>query len=79
MDLPKFLPDRFSHGISFNLMDHNGRVNPRHFFIGPSKNIAEFLKKCLICFRFIYGVVIPNINVLNNIDGDRMVMVVIGW
>ena len=60
MYLPKFLLDRFIHGISSNLMDHNGRVNPRHLFIGPGKNIMEFLKKCLICFRFICGAVFPN-------------------
>ena len=67
MDLPKFLPDRFSRGISFNLVDHNGRVNPQYLFIGPGKNITEFFKKCLIGFRFICGVVLPNMNMLDNI------------
>ena len=67
MDLPKFFHDRFSRGITFNLVDHNGRVNPQHHFKGPAKNIMKFLKKCLICFRFIYGAVLPNMNMLNNI------------
>ena len=67
MELDKFLPDRFSRGIGFNLMDRNGWVNPQHLFIGPGKNITEFLKKFLICFRFICGVVLPSMNMLNNI------------
>ena len=68
MDLPKFLPNRFSCGLIFNLVDHNGRVNPWHLFIGMGKTIMEFLKKCLICFRFICGVVLPNMKMLNNIN-----------
>ena len=41
MDLPKFFPDRFGRGISFNLVDHNGRVDPCHLFVEPGKNNAS--------------------------------------
>ena len=67
MDLPYFFPGRFSCGIGFNLMEHNGWVNPQHLFIRPGENIMELFKNCLIGFRFICRVVLPNMNVLNSI------------
>ena len=69
--LALFFPDKFSRGIGFNFMDHNGWDYPRHFFIRPGKHIMEFLKKFLVWFRFIRRAVLPNVNML---DGTRL-----GW
>jgi hypothetical protein len=49
----KSLSNGFSIWVSINLMHNNIRINTKHLFVTPGKNVTEFLKKGFISTNLI--------------------------
>ena len=52
MDGPLLLPYGCHIGPCVNVVLHNGWIQPRHFSVGPGKDIAKFLEECFLGSNF---------------------------
>jgi hypothetical protein len=65
MDRTEALPDWFSSGVCLNFMNNDSRVNTRHLFVTPCKDITKFFKQGSISDNFFGRTRSSNMNVLD--------------
>jgi hypothetical protein len=66
MDRMEALLDWFTSGVCLNFMNNDSRVNSRHLFITPGKDIAKFLKQGSISDNFFGRTRSSKMNILDN-------------